>query len=161
MLDYQVQPHTRRCVATGRELQPGEKFYSALIEEKGKLVRQDFSSQAWQGPPSGTFSFWSGRVPGKDQVRKLRIDAERLLECFQRLDGACATDQFHFRYVLALLLIRAKRFKFLDTRREAGREILRLRCVRGGTQYDVVNPQLTADELAAVQEQVLQVIGWE
>ena len=161
MLDYQVQPHSRCCAATGRELQPGEKFFSALIEENGKLIRQDFSCQAWQGPPNGTFGYWCGAVPGKDQVRKVRVDADRLLECFQHLDAASGADQVQFRYVLALLLMRAKRFKLVDTRREASREILRLRCVRGGTQYDVVNPLLTTDELAAVQEQVLQVLGWD
>ncbi len=61
MTDYQIQPNTRRCVATGRELPPGTKFYSVLLEQDGKLVRQDFSSEAWQGPPPGAFSFWAGR----------------------------------------------------------------------------------------------------
>jgi len=67
-----------------------------------------------------------------------------------------------FRYVVALLLIRSKRLK-LYGQPHAGRQrkILRLRCLRGGTQYDVVNPQLADHELAAVQEQVLQVVGWE
>jgi hypothetical protein len=161
MLDYHVQPHTRRCVASGRELQAGEKYFSALVEEKGKLVRKDYSSEGWQGPPAGAFGFWTGRVPAKDQARKLRIDADRLLDCFQRLDGNRFAEQAPFRYVLALLLIRAKRLQILDTRIDGEREILRLRCVRGGTQYDVVNPQLTTDELAAVQEQVLQIVGWE
>jgi hypothetical protein len=161
MLDYQVQPPTRRCAATGREFQPGEKYFSALFQEEGKVVRRDFSSQGWQGPPSGAFSFWTARAPDKEQTRKLRIDANRLLACFQRLDGAGRTDQASFRYVLGLLLIRAKRFKLLDTRMEAGREILRLGCVRGGTQYDVVRPPLTTQELATVQEQVLHVVGWD
>jgi hypothetical protein len=161
MLDYQVQPHTRRCAASGRELQPGEKYFSALVEEKGRLVRKDFSGEGWQGPPPGAFGFWTGRVPAKDQPRKLRIDADHLLDCFQRLDGNRAAEQVPFRYVLALLLIRAKRLQFLDTRMDGEREILRLRCLRGGTQYDVVNPQLTTDELAAVQDQVLPVVGWE
>jgi hypothetical protein len=160
MRDYQVQPPTRRCAATGRELQPGEKYFSALIEAEGRLIRHDYSSQEWQGPPSGAFSFWIGRVPGKGQARKVRIDADVLLDCFQRLDGG-GTDPGSFRYVLALLLIRAKRFKLLDTRMDSGREILRVRCVRGGTQYDVVKPQLTTEELMAVQERVLQVVGFD
>jgi hypothetical protein len=161
MLDNEIQPHTRRCAATGRALLPGEKYHGVLIEQEGRLVRQDFAGAAWTKPPTGAFCFWTGRVPSREQVRKMRIDADLLLDCFQRLDGSAGTDKINFRYVLALLLIRSKRLKYLDSRTEDGLEILRLRCLRGGTQYDVVNPGLTEGELAAVQEVVLQVVGWE
>jgi hypothetical protein len=161
MLDYEIQPHTRRCAATGRDLHSGEKYHSVLIEQEGKLVRQDFADTAWTKPPAGAFCFWTGRVPSKEQVRKMRIDADMLLDCFQRLDGSAGADKINFRYVLALLLIRSRRLKYLDCRTQDGREILRLRCLRGETQYDVVNPGLTEDELAAVQEEVLQVVGWD
>jgi hypothetical protein len=161
MLDYEIQPHPRRCAMTGRELQPGEKYYGVLIEEHGRLIRQDFSSEGWNGFPAEAFCFWTGRVPTKEQARKVRIDADRLLDCFQRLDGSAGADKVNFRYVLALLLMRGKRFKLLDSRTQDGQEILRLRCLRGGAQYDVVNPRLTEEQLAAVQEQVLQVVGWE
>jgi hypothetical protein len=160
MLDYEIQPNTRRCAATGRDLQPGEKYHSVLIEHEGKLLRQDFAEAAWSKPP-GAFCFWAGRVPSKDQVRKMRIDADLLLDCFDRLDGSAGTDKINFRYVLALLLIRSKRLKYLESRMQDGREILQVRCLRGGKRYDVVNPGLTEQELAAVQEEVLQVVGWE
>jgi len=57
MTDYQIQPNTRRCLITGRELRPGERYYSALLEEGDRFVRQDFSAEAWQGAPAGAFSF--------------------------------------------------------------------------------------------------------
>jgi hypothetical protein len=161
MLDYEIQPNTRRCAATGRDLQPGEKYHSVLIEHDGKLVRQDFAEGAWSKPPAGAFCFWAGRVPSKDQVRKMRIDADLLLDCFERLDGSAGADKINFRYVLALLLIRSKRLKYLESRMQDGREILQVRCQRGGKRYDVVNPGLTEQELAAVQDEVLQVVGWE
>jgi hypothetical protein len=161
MLDYEIQPNTRRCAATGRDLQAGEKYHSVLIEHDGKLVRQDFADAAWANPPFGAFCFWTGRVPSKDQARKMRIDADLLLDCFQRLDESAGTDKVNFRYVLALLLIRSKRLKYLESRMQDGREFLRLSCLRGGGHYDVVNPGLTEQELAAVQEEVLQVVGWE
>src|SRR5216684_2317402 len=128
MLDYEIQPPTRRCAATGRTLLPGEKYHSVLVEQEGRLVRQDFAGAAWTKPPTGAFCFWTGRVPFKDQVRKMRIDADLLLDCFQRLDGSTGTDKINFRYVLALLLIRSKRLKLVDSRTQDSREILRLRC---------------------------------
>ena len=161
MLEYEIQPHTRRCAATGRELQPGEKYYCVLVEEQGRLVRHDYASESWQGSPEGAFGFWTGRVPGKTQPRKLRVDAHVLLDCFERLDVGETSEKVNFRYVLALLLIRSKKLQFLQSDVRDGQEIIQLRCQRSGTRYDVINPRLGEDELAAVQEQVLQVVGWD
>jgi len=161
MTDYQIQPNTRHCAVSGRELRPGEKFYSVLLQDGGKLVRHDYSAEAWHGPPEGAFSFWSGRVPAAEQSRKLRIDDDLLADCFQRLEGQTEPAQVNFRYVVALLLMRRKRFKFEEARVEEEQEILRMRCTRTGTQYDLVNPRLTEEEMMAVQDEVFKVLGWE
>jgi hypothetical protein len=161
MTDYQIQPNTRRCTLTGRELKPGETFYTALLEEGGKFLRQDYSSEAWQGPPAGAFSFWCGRVPAQEESRRPRIDDDLLADCFQRLEGQTEPGRVSFRYVVALLLMRRKRFKFEETRTEAGRELLRLRCTRTGAAHEVINPRLTEQEMVAVQEEVFKVLGWQ
>lgn len=161
MIEYQIQPNTRRCTSTGRELRPGEKFYSVLLDEGGKFVRQDYSADAWQGPPAGAFSFWAGRVPPVEQTKRPRIDDDLLVDCFQRLDGETDPGRVNFRYVVALLLMRRKRLKFDGARAEDGREVLCLRCGRTGARYEVINPGLGEDEMAAVQEEVLRVLGWE
>jgi hypothetical protein len=161
MTDYQIQENTRRCAATGRELKPGERFFSVLIDEGNKFVRRDFSSEAWQGPPPGAFSFWSGRVPAASDTHKLRIDDDLLVDCFQRLEGQTDPSRLNFRYVVALLLMRRKRFKFEEMRHLGDQEILCLRCTRTKAQYQVVDPRLTEEEMAAVQEEVFKVLGWE
>ena len=63
MTEYQIQPNTRRCAVSGRELKPGERYFSVLLDEAGKFVRKDYGAEAWQGPPADAFSFWAGRVP--------------------------------------------------------------------------------------------------
>jgi len=161
MTDYQIQPNTRHCAATGRELRPGEKFYSVLLQEGGKLIRQDYAAEAWRGPPEAAFSFWCGRVPAAEQGRKLPIDDDLLADCFQRLEGHAEPAQMNFRYVVALLLMRRKRFRFEEARVEDGQEVLRMRCARTGAQYDVHNPRLSEDEMIAVQDEVFKVLGWE
>jgi len=160
MTDYQIEGHTRRCAATGRELRPGERYYSVLLDTGGKFVRQDYAGEAWQGPPAGAFSFWAGKVPAKDETRRPRIDDELLSDCFVRLEGETDPGRVNFRYVLALLLMRGKRLKFEEVRTEAGQEFLHLRCSRTRTLHRVVNPQLTEEEMAAVQEEVFKVLGW-
>jgi hypothetical protein len=161
MTEYQIQPHTRRCAATGRELRPGEKFYTALLEEGDRFLRKDYSSEAWQGSPPGAFSFWSGRVPPPEDAKRPRIDDDLLAECFSRLEGEAEPAKVNFRFVAGLLLMRRKRFKFEEALTVSGREILTLRCVRTGARHEVVNPRLTEEQMAEVQGEVFRVLGWE
>lgn len=160
MTEYQIEPITRRCSVTGRELQSGERFYTALLEEGATFTRLDFSPEAWQGPPVAAFSFWTGKVPPPEASVKPRFDDDLLFDCFQRLEGQTETGRVNFRYVVALLLMRRKRLKFDRALVEDGEEKLSLRCVRTGTIYAVVNPRLTDDAMAQVQEEVLRVLGW-
>jgi hypothetical protein len=161
MTDYQIQSSTRRCAASGRELQPGEKYFTVLIDQGDRFVRQDYSAEAWQGPPPEAFSFWATRVPLPESRRRPAIDDEMLLECFQRLEGQEDAGRLRFRYVLALLLMRRRRFRFEEAKIEAGREVLCLRCSRTGASFRVVNPRMTEAETKAVQDEVFQALGWE
>jgi hypothetical protein len=160
MTEYQIQPNTRRCSATGRELQPGERFYTALFEEGDHFLRRDYSSEAWQGTPGGAFSFWTGKVPRSDEVFKPRFDDDLLEECFQRLEGQTEPSKVSFRYVVALLLIRRKRLKFEQTVKEGTDEIVCVSCPGTGAKHRLVNPRLSDDEMTRVQEEVFSVLGW-
>ena len=160
-MDYQIQPNSRRCAISGRELQPGERFFSALVEEEHQFVRRDYSMSAWQGPPVGAFSFWTGLVPTSQDKVKPRFDDDLLEECFHRLDGQTEPSRVNFRYVVALLLMRRRRLKFETSSVQGGREIMTLRGLRSGEKHDVINPRLSDDEMMQVQEEVFQVLGWK
>ena len=161
MTDYQIQPNTRRCAVTGRELRPGERFFTALLEDGSHLVRKDYCLEAWQGPPAGAFSFWGGKVPTGDGPRKPRFDDDLLVDCFGRLEGATDPAKVSFRYVVALLLMRRKRFKFEEAKILGDREVLCLQCQRTGARFEVVNPRLSDDQMLAAQNEVFKVLGWE
>ena len=161
MTEYQIQSPTRRCAAGDRELKPGEKFHSVLVDEAGRFARRDYAADAWPGPPPGAIAHWSGRVPtNADAHRRPPVDDEMLVECFQRLDGATEAPKVHFRYVVALLLMRRKRFKFEDVIKGSAGEALALRDARSGDRFQVVDPGLTEAQMAAVQDEVFQVLGW-
>ncbi len=161
MLDYQIQPSTRRCSATGRDLKPGERYFSVLLDEDGRFVRRDYSAEAWQGPPPGAFSFWVGKIPVGEAKKRPPIDDELLLDCFTRLDGEMESGRVSFRFVLALLLMRRKRLRLEGSVTEDGQELLLMRCTRSGARHRVVNPQLTDEQIADVQEEVFQTLGWD
>ena len=160
MTDYRIGPPTRRCAVTGRELQPGERFFTALLDEDGSLVRRDYAPEGWQGPPEGAFSFWAGKVPTATGSAKPRFDDDLLEECFQRLQTQDDPAKAAFRYVVALLLIRRKRYHFERSVLEDGVERLVLRHPRTGEQLRVLNPRLDDEQLQATQKEVFEVLGW-
>lgn len=161
MTDYQIQAPTRRCAVTGRDLRPGEKYVTALLDEAGRFVRRDYAADAWAGPPDTAIAHWAARVPLYGEAPKRPpIDDDLLSECFHRLDGAAEPNQVQFRYVVALLLMRRKRFKFEDVTKDAAGETLLLRDTKTGERYAVADPGLTDEAMAAVQDEVFRVLGW-
>ena len=161
VMDYQITPNSRRCVATGRELKAGERFFSALLEEDHQLVRKDYSPEAWRGAPSGAVSFWTGHVLAANDKQKPRFDDDLLEDCFQRLEGDTEPSRVNFRYVVALLLMRRRRLRFETSVVADGLETMTLTCLRSGARHEVVNPRLSDEEMAQVQDEVFNVLGWK
>jgi hypothetical protein len=159
IMDYAISPHTRRCAATGRELKPGDRFCTALIDTGARWERRDFAAEAWQGPPADAFSFWTGRVP-PDQDHRPRFDDDALEECFHRLADELEPAKVNFRYVVALLLMRRKRLKLEQTKLADGQELLIMLNPRTAEKSPVVNPRLSEDQVAEVQDEVFKVLGW-
>jgi hypothetical protein len=161
MIDYDLGTKTRRCYVSDRELQRGEKYYSVLIDEGGRLVRRDYAADVWQGPPDNAFSFWCGRVAATNEKRRPQMDDELLFDCFARLEEETEPARVRFRYVLALLLMRRRRLRFEEAEMEGPVEVLVLRCSRTGARHRVSNPGLTEEELVGVQDDVFQALGWD
>lgn len=161
MTPYQIQGPARLCNVTGRELTAGEKIYSVLLDEAGQFVRKDYAADNWPGPPESAIAWWCGRIPASDRPRRPTINDDLLLDCFAHLGEATEPQQKSFRYVVALLLMRRKRFKFEDVIRRGQDEYVLLKDVRSGTRHEVLDPHLADDEIASVQDQVFRVLGWE
>ena len=78
-----------------------------MLEVQGAdVVRQDFCSEAWTGPPDAAFGWWKSRVP-EPAAKKIKLAPnDVLLELFDQL--ADQPDQHDMRYVLTLLLVRRR-----------------------------------------------------
>ena len=156
MTAYDIQNPTRLCAATGRALQVGEKYWAVLSEQDGKFVRNHYSAAAWPGPSPRAIAYWTGTVPPADRPMKPVIADELLVDCLNRLAGTTDPHQIRFRYVVALLLMRRKRYKFDD----AGPNDLTLRDAKTGEKIRVADPRLDESEIEAVQDDVLRSFGW-
>src|SRR3954465_1378980 len=99
MTDYAIATSTRHCATSGRELKPGERHFSALVEVGGSFVRKDYAAEAWAGPPVAAVGFWQTRVPTGSAPRRPAVDDEVLLDCLARLEGTQDEAARRFRYV--------------------------------------------------------------
>ena len=156
-MDYAIHKSTRRCHVTGRVLEEGETFYTALFVEGAELVRHDYAREAWKEPPEGALGWWKARVPHKEaQSAKLAPD-EVLLQLFHEL--AEQPDKQELRFVLALLLVRRRLLKWENAEpTDDGQEVLVLTCPRDGGTYRVAATVPDAARAAEIQDELAQLL---
>lgn len=162
MSTYQIQAPTRVCAATGAALKPNEKFVSALFEDQGKLVRRDYSLQAWANVSASLqpIAFWISRIPEEGKKAKLVVNEEVLVDCLEHLSNNPDPSKTNFRYIVALLLMRKKRLRFEDLLKRDGQEILVLRDYKTKKIYEIPDPRLDEDQIDKAQDEVFAVLGW-
>lgn len=156
---YQIQSASRTCARTGRELHPGDAFFSVLYDRDGQWVREDISRDAWTGPPDDAFSYWLSRVPAEKRNDKPTLDDEMLASCFQRLGEKSDPKQTAFRYVLALLLMRRKKLRFEEIKKDGEKEWLLVRDPKQKKLYQVLDPRLSEERIGEVQEELETLLG--
>jgi len=156
-MDYELQRCTRCCAETGRELAPGESFYSVLVSEQGELRRYDYSDQAWKGPPEAAIGWWRSRVPASRAERKHWAPNDVMLEFLEELAGQ--DDKQDVQYVLALLLVRRRVMRLEETSRdEQGGEVMVLYCPRRESTYRIPAVVPTEPRIGEIQEELARLL---
>lgn len=156
-MDYEIQRCTRRCAVTGREFAPGEMFYSALVAQGADLVRQDYSADAWQGPPEHAVGWWKSQMPGANDRRVHWAPNDVMLQFFEQL--AEQPDKQDMRYVLALLLVRRRVLRQDESEvDEQGREIFVLYCTRRDITYRVATVIPEESRINEIQDELAKLL---
>lgn len=162
MADWEIKKPIGRCCATGREFAPEEDYYAALVETPDGLERRDFSREYWEANRPQVFCFWKTRMPNPQKKKQqLFVDPEMLLAFFDRLASETEPEKLNFRFVLMLILLRKKRLKYEGSRTHEGREIWTLRVVGQDRTVDVLNPNLTDEQIQQLSQQMGQILQTE
>jgi hypothetical protein len=163
LLDFEVQRSTRRCAATDRPLEPGELSYSVLEVNGADVVRKDYCSEAWTGPPESALGWWKARVPEPTAKKVKLAPNDVLLELFDEL--ADRPEQSDLRYVLVLLLIRRRVLRLdapteivgTSTRHanvESSHETMSVYCPKRETTYSVPAVMPDPARIDEIQQQL-------
>ena len=157
MLDFEVQRCTRKCFVTERELGPGEEYYSVLVAEGAEVVRRDYSLAAWEGAPDQAIGLWKSRIP-ETNARKLNwAPNDVMLEYFQQLD---VDSKANIRYLLALLLVRRRVFRWETTEPASGGtpETMVVYCPKIEQEFRVAVTTPGANEVMAIQNELVRLL---
>lgn len=152
--EYVFAHQTGVCFATQRPLAEGQEFYAVLFEIPEGFDRRDYSLDAWNGPPQGYFCFWKSRIPKKEEKKKLLVDNDVLINLFIRLEDAQEPVKKHFRFVLALILMRKRLLKYERTIQEDDQEYWQMRRTGENIDFRVLNPMLTDAQIEAVSKEL-------
>jgi hypothetical protein len=157
MIDYEVQRCTRHCANSGRELAPGETFYSTLTAEGAEVVRHDYAAEAWKGPPEDVLGWWKSQMPDRNAKKLHWAPNDVMLELLESL--AAQPDKWDMRYVLALLLIRRRVVRLEETEKDAGgQEVSVLYCPRRDATYHVATVMPGEQRTAEIQDELARLL---
>ena len=163
--DYHVARSTGVCAASGKELTPGSPCVATLCErvEDDGFDRLDYSPQVWAegARPQRLFSFWKTIVPDPGDRRPTFVDDDVLMDLFEQMAGDERRTRVAYRFVLALILMRKRRLKYV-TRRGVGEVERWLVQPKGAdpeaTPIEVVNPKLTDEDVRQLTGQLAEVL---
>ena len=161
----------RTCVECSKVLDPGDALFSALYLEENLFVRRDRCPECWEPQKGGgEFSFWRTVVPEpEDPARKKRridamLDPQVLFDVFREMTDDPDPRKRRFRFVLALMLVRRKKLKFVSIAKRAmadGQQdclVLKQKGRGARLSFDVVDVRLSEEEAVAAQQEVGQLL---
>ncbi len=76
------------------------------------MLRQDYSSEGWLGPPEGVLAWWQATMPARDTKRQSWAPSDVMLDLLEQLESQ--SERHDMRYVLSLLLIRRRVVRLED-----------------------------------------------
>ena len=157
MQDFDIQRFTRRCRATDRELQPGESFYSVLVDEAAQIVRRDYCCDAWRGPPESALGWWKSQVPDIKAKKMNWAPHQVMLHFFTELEHN--QDEQDTRYVLTLLMIRRRILKLEETEiDENGQEHMIVFSPHTECEYQVEVVTPNENRIKEIQEELAKLL---
>lgn len=157
-VDWDVTKTTHACSVSGRPLEEGETYFSALQDEGKQFVRYDFSPEAWaECDKAAFFSYWRTTVRPAAEKRRLVIDVEAFYIFFSQLVGSDEDHRQLFLYLVALILVRKRVLRLEAIEKTPEGEFLALYDRRAENDVRVRVPDATDDELREAQASLDQI----
>jgi hypothetical protein len=137
---------------------PGETFFSVLLEEAGNVKRLDYAAEHWTGPPDTFLGWWKTKVSAVNEKKTRLAPNDVLINLFEEL--ALQPENAELRYVLALLLIRRRLFRYeREEENENGDKTLVVYAIKENAAYEVPVVMPNGEQLEIVQKKLAELVG--
>ncbi len=160
MAEWNIERTSRVCVGCNSQFDEGDEFNSALYETDESFERRDYCDDCWP-PAEEPFSFWKSSVPESNKPPKRLVDDQVLLDVWLKLADAREEKKRDFRYILTLILVRKRILKLGDFERVEGMEYMNVRCPRLDNSYRVAAPDLTDEQIAQLQRELVVILNMD
>jgi hypothetical protein len=154
---WEIKSRAHCCARTGRPFEEGEYFYTLLFWDGEGFRREDISEEAWHNRNENIqpFSFWRSKYerpvpPPPEPVAK--EDAEGLLRnLIAQGDPASRNACF----ILAVMLERKRVLRPMESRAP---DFLAYEHAATGEMFIVANPDLSLENIPAIQGEVYEML---
>ncbi|MFT5301534.1 MAG: hypothetical protein ACI87E_003467 [Mariniblastus sp.] len=152
MSNFDIKRSSRKCYESEREFQPGETFYSALIEiDEVATERRDFCEEAWEGPPEDCLGWWKSQMPELNTGRVYWAPKHVLLAYFEHVQSNEQTADI--AYVTALLLAQKKILVIGDS---DDPDLLFMQDKNSKASYEIAVPEISSQRLNEIQNELAE-----
>jgi len=158
--EWEIKSRGEQCTATGRAFDEGEPFYTLLYREKDGFRREDLCEEAFKqrDPKQKPFSFWRSKFEPPAPPPPEALAKETAEDLLRRYIDENQPQHSNARYILALMLERKKLLKQKDIQVDGDEKLLIYEHAKTGEVFMIHDPQLHLDQIAAVQEQVAELL---
>jgi len=154
MQQYDFRRGGKKCSVTDRPLEPGEIYFSALIElPDGQTTRLDFSEDSWEGPGDDCIGFWKQQIPDLDTGKVYWAPRSVLLSYFKhQLDK----ERFNSAFVMSLLLLQKRVLSLKDTIESDEGTVSILIERRSFEVFEVVDVDIDTEQIESIQNELAE-----
>lgn len=151
MNDWKVSTTSKICSSCEHVFETEEELISALFENEKELLRKDFCMGCWKEEET-SYSFWRTSIRPLNRKPNLSalVDYESLRETFHTILGD--DQRRELAYVLALMLVRKRILKLMETRNSTSGSILVLNDRVSEETYQIKEIQLSDEGILNIQE---------
>ncbi len=154
MAEWEIKKTLGQCSGTGEVFTVGQEYFAALILTAEGFERRDFSCEYWLQEKPEVYCFWKTKMSDPDHKKKMFIDDEMLMAFFDRLSEETDQEKIDFRFVLTLILMQKRKLKYNSSEIRDDVEVWNMRVAGQGREVEVINPQLTEDQIEQLSDQM-------
>lgn len=159
---WEVKARAHTCAATGEPFVEGQTIVSRLVPTVDGLVREDFERGQWdEEKEAGSKFFWKTTYHPPQPKEEAPFREEHAAEVLQELLSEQDPANTNTVFILAAMLERKRLWVEREVQRDDdGRRIRIYEQKDSGETFFIVDPELSLEDLVALQEEVALKLGW-